>query len=89
MTHFSLGGLRPVFDFRQQLRLDPDAAVRNPPGVGLRFPDQRFETGLQVLCRSTVETVVDLAGIDQLAAIEASQIKPVELVFLHGEAGNG
>jgi hypothetical protein len=81
MPHPTLGGLRPVFDFRQQRRFDPDSPVRDPLGVGLRLPDQRFETGLQVLCRGAVGAMVDLAGVDQLPALAAA-------FFLDGEAGD-
>jgi hypothetical protein len=32
---FSLGGLRTIFNFSQQFWLNPDAAMRDPSGVGL------------------------------------------------------
>jgi hypothetical protein len=34
-----------------------------------------------------LEAVVDLAGVDEIRALEAAQVKPVELVFLEREAG--
>ena len=43
MADLSLGRFCAVFDFREQLRLHPDALVRDPLGVGLRFADQRRE----------------------------------------------
>jgi hypothetical protein len=42
MPHFALSRLRPVFDFRHQLGLDPYPAMRNPPTERLRLPDQRL-----------------------------------------------
>jgi len=39
---FSLGGLRPVLDFGQKLRLDPDAPVRHPLRERMRLPDERL-----------------------------------------------
>jgi len=41
MPHLAFGRLRPVLDLCQQLRLDPDALVRDPFGVRLRLSDQR------------------------------------------------
>jgi hypothetical protein len=43
MTNLPLGGFRPVFDFGQQRRLDPDAAMRDALAVRLGIPDQRLE----------------------------------------------
>lgn len=37
----TFGKLGPVFDFSQQLRLDPDAAMRDFLGVGLCLADDR------------------------------------------------
>jgi hypothetical protein len=48
MPYFPFGRLRPVFDFRRQRRLDPDAAMRDLLGVGLGLADQRLQPGLQV-----------------------------------------
>jgi hypothetical protein len=88
MPHLTLRGLRPVFDFREQGRFDPDSPVRDPLGIGLRFSDQRFETRLEILRGDAVEAVVDLSCVDKIRALEAAQVKPVELVFLEREAGD-
>ena len=61
--------LRPVLDLGQQLRLDPDALVRDPLRERLRLPDQRRQALLQVGGRDLVEAVVDLAGVDQVVAL--------------------
>jgi hypothetical protein len=42
MTRLSFGGLRAVFDLCQQLRLDPNALVRDLLGIGLRFLTSGF-----------------------------------------------
>ena len=41
MPYLTLHRLRAVFDFGQQLRLNPDAAVRDLLGVGLGLAYQR------------------------------------------------
>ena len=38
-----LGRLRPVFDFRQQRRFDPNSPMRDLLGAGQTFADQRLE----------------------------------------------
>ena len=81
MTHLSFGGLRAVFDLGQQLRLDPDALVRDLLGIGLRLPDQRFQPCLQILDGGSVEAVVDLARVDQVIAFLPADIDAVELVL--------
>jgi hypothetical protein len=48
MPHLALGGFGAVFDFREQRRLDPDAAMRDLFGVGLALADQRFQARLQL-----------------------------------------
>ena len=77
MTHLALGRLRPVFDLRQQRRLDPDAPVRDFLGIGLRFPDQRLKPGLQILRRCGVKAVVDLTRIDQFFALAPAEIDAI------------
>jgi hypothetical protein len=47
MPHFTFSRLRPVFDLRQHRRLNPDAAMRDPFRVRLRFADQRCQARLQ------------------------------------------
>jgi hypothetical protein len=37
MPHFVVGGLRPVFDLRQQLLFDPDAPMRDLLAEGWVF----------------------------------------------------
>ena len=58
MPDLAICGLGPVIDFGQQLRLDPDALVRDPFGVRLRLADQRLQSGLQVLCRGGGEAMI-------------------------------
>jgi hypothetical protein len=48
MAHLALGGLGPILDLRQQRRLDPDRLVRDLPGIGLGFSDQRRQPLSQV-----------------------------------------
>ena len=74
MPHLTLRGLCPVFDFSQERRFDPDSSVRDPLGIGLRLSDQRFETFLEVLRGDAIETMVDLAGVDKIRALEPAQI---------------
>ena len=89
MTHLALGRHRPVFDLRQQRRLDPDSPVRDFLGIGLRFPNQWLEPGLQILRRCGVKAVVDFAGVDQLFALLPGEIKAVPLVAVEREPGDG
>jgi len=69
MAHLSLGRLGAVFDFREQFGLDPDALMSDSLGVGLGFTDQGREALTQLGGGSFVETVVDLAGIDQVVTL--------------------
>jgi hypothetical protein len=48
MPDFTLRGLRAVFDLGQQLRLHPDALVRDALGVGLGLADQRLQPLAQI-----------------------------------------
>src|SRR5450631_753083 len=89
MTYLALGRLRPVFDLRQQRRLDPDSPMGDFLGIGLRCPDQRLQPRLQILRRCGVKAVVDLAGVDQLFALLSSEIKAVPLVAVEREPGDG
>ena len=43
--------------------------MRDLLAVGLRLADQRVEPSYQVLCGCSVKPMVDLAGIEQLAAL--------------------
>jgi hypothetical protein len=47
MPHLSLSGFGTVFDFGQQLRLNPNAAMCDLFCVGLGLADQRLQPGLQ------------------------------------------
>src|SRR5450631_2032714 len=75
MAYLALGRLRPVFDLRQQRRLDPDATVRDFLRIGLGLPDQRLEPRLQILRRCGVKAVVDLTCVDQLLTPSAGRDK--------------
>jgi hypothetical protein len=88
MTHLSLRGLGAVLDLRQKLGFDPDALVRDALGVGLGFADQRCKTLAKICRRLLVEAVVDLAGIDQVAAFTAADIDAVPLVAIEREPGD-
>src|ERR1700760_520001 len=48
--------------------------------VGLCFSEQRFEAGLQVLSDGGVETVIHLAGLDQVVALAPGEIRPSHLL---------
>jgi hypothetical protein len=82
----AFGGLGPVFDLRKQRWLNPYAPVRNLLAVRLFFANQRLEPRLQVFGRHLVKAVVDLAGINQVVALEPSDVQPVEFVRLEGKA---
>jgi hypothetical protein len=71
MSHLALNRFRAVLDLRKELRLNPDALVRDPLRIRLRLPNQRLQALLQLGGRGLVLAVVDLAGIDQLAALAA------------------
>lgn len=60
--------------------------MRDLLGIGLRFADQRLQPCLQVLSGCAVEAAVDLAGIDQLLALEPTDINAVKFVFLQRKA---
>jgi hypothetical protein len=49
MPHLALGRLRPVFDLGEQLRLHPDATVRDPLSVGCVLT-QAFDFQVMVAC---------------------------------------
>lgn len=90
MPDLALRRLRPVFDLGKQPGLDPDALVRDPLGVGLCLPDQRLEALLQVGRGGLVETVVDLAGVDQVIALAAPEVvDAVPFALFEREAGDG
>ena len=76
MAHLALGGLGSVLDLGVELRLHPDALVRDPLDVGLGFADQGREALAQLGGGLLVEAVVDLASIDQVIAFAAAEIDP-------------
>jgi hypothetical protein len=63
VAHVALGGLCPVFDFRQQLGLDPKALLRDLLRIGLRLADQRRQLLMQRLVRH--DPCLLCAGNDQ------------------------
>ena len=77
------------FTVRQQLRLDPDALMRDSLRKGLRLTDQRRQALLQVGGRDLVEAVVDLAGVDQIVAPAPADVESVPLGAVEREAGDG
>ena len=79
MLDLSLRRLRPVLDLGQKLRLDPDALMRDPLREGLRLPDQRLQSLAQVRGGDLVEAVVDLAGVDEVAALAPADVEPIPL----------
>src|SRR5690348_15819303 len=89
MPHLPLSRLRPVFDLHQQLRLNPDALVRDLLAVGLRLPDQRRQFLPQLRRRSLVEPVVDLASVNKTLALAAADVDAVPLTLIECEARNG
>ena len=41
MPHLPLGGLGAILDLGKQLRFDPNAAMSDPFGIGLRLANER------------------------------------------------
>ena len=60
VPNLALSGFRPVFDFSQQLGLDPDTSMTDPLGVGLRFSDQWRQPRPQHLGAFGIEAMVHL-----------------------------
>ncbi len=89
MSDLSLGGLRAVLDFSQQLWFDPDALVRNTLRESLRLPDQRLQTLLQVGGRGFIKFMVDFAGVDQVVALATADVEAVPLRAVKRKAGDG
>jgi hypothetical protein len=84
MPHLPFGGLGAVLDLGEKLRLRPDAAMCDPLGVGLGLADERPQTLAQIGGRLFVESVVDLAGIDEILALAAGQIDTVPFLTVEG-----
>src|ERR1700759_1118286 len=89
MTHLTLSGFRAVFNLGQKLGLDPDAAMGNFLGIRLGPADQRLKFFAQGSGRCFIETVIDLAGVDESLALAAAKIDAVPLAFIESEAGDG
>src|SRR3954451_15514728 len=89
MSHLSLSRLRPIFNLRVDLRLNPDTLVRDALGVRLGFPDQGRQTFAQIGGRLRVEAMVDLSGIDQVGALSPAEIDAIPFVTVKREAGDG
>jgi hypothetical protein len=77
-----------VFDFREELGLDPNALAGYPLDVRLRLLDQRLQPVLQVRRRPLVEAVVDLAGVDEGVALAPADVEPVPLASVKPETCN-
>jgi hypothetical protein len=86
VPHLAFRRFGAVLDLGEQLRLDPDAPVRDPFRVGLRLADQRLQALLQIVSRDVVEAVVDFAGIDQVAALTPAEIDTVPFSSVQSEA---
>src|SRR5437763_15729787 len=59
--------------------------MRDLLAIGLRLADQRLEPGYQVLCGCSVKSMIDLAGVEQLAAFMPAQIDAVEFLAVERE----
>jgi hypothetical protein len=70
----------------RRVRFDPDALVGDALREGLRLPDQRRQTLLQVGGRDLVEAMVDLSGVDQVVALAPGDVEPVPLGAVEREA---
>jgi hypothetical protein len=70
----SLRRLRAVLNFRQKLGLDPNPLVCDPLGVGLRLTDEGLQSFLQVGGRDLVEVMINLACVDQIVAVAATDV---------------
>jgi len=88
MSGLPLRRLCAVLDLREELRLDPDALVRDPFRVWLRLADQGLQPLLQVGGRAFVESTVDLACVDQILALAAADIDAIPLAFVQRVAGD-
>src|SRR5450755_2126841 len=89
MAYLALGRLRPVFDLRQQRRLDPDATVRDflRIGLGLRI------SGLSRACKSFADAVSKpwstLPAWTSSLPLLPGEIKAVPLVAVEREPCDG
>jgi hypothetical protein len=74
MADLSFRRLRAVLDFGQQFRLNPNSLARDVFGVGLRLPDERFQSFLQFGGRNFVEAVVYLACVDEIVSLAPADV---------------
>jgi hypothetical protein len=74
MPDLSLGRLRTILDLGEQVWLDPNALMCDPPCVWLRLPDQRLQSLLKVSGGRLVKSVVDLARIKPCGGMKGSAI---------------
>ena len=89
VPHLSLSRLRPIFNLRIDLGLNPDTLVRDALGVRLGCTDQGHQTFAQIGGGLRIEAMVDLTGINQIGAFASADIDPVPLVAVQCEAGDG
>jgi len=89
MPHLAFGGLGAILDFGQQSWFNPDAAMRNPLRIGLGLADQRHQTLAQLSGGVLVEAMVDLARVNQILALAASEIDAVPFLAVERKTGNG
>lgn len=82
MTQVAIGRLGSVLHLCGKARLDPDAAVGNPLGERLGLAHQFVQPLLQILDGSRLETLLDLARIEQLAALVSANIDAIEAIRL-------
>ena len=73
MPDLSFRRFRPVLDLGKKLRLDPDAFVSDPLGVGLSLSDERRQPLAEIGGRSLVEAMVDLAGVDEVVSLAPAE----------------
>src|SRR3954464_15021280 len=88
MPHFPLGGLGPVLDLGEELRLDPDALVGDALAVGLGLSHEWLQPLVKLNRRRLVESAVDLAGIDQFVTLASCEVYSVPFAIVECEPGN-
>jgi hypothetical protein len=89
VADLSVGRLRPVLYFGKQFGLHPNALVRDPLTVRLSFPDQRREPSAKIGGRVFVESMVDLAGIDEIISLAAAEIDALSIIAIKCKASDG
>jgi len=71
----------------EQLRLHPDALVRNALGVRLGFSNQRRQALAQIGSGRLVEAVVDLAGVKRCGLAATATVFRKEREVVKGASG--